>query len=79
VIQLGDTYMAPKKPVDEEEDEEDLEDDTPEEEQFTCRVCKKVVDVDEGDDLIDVCDNCAAQYDIGKLWDDYDSGKISDA
>ncbi|OLS14382.1 MAG: hypothetical protein RBG13Loki_2031 [Promethearchaeota archaeon CR_4] len=73
--------MAPaKKPVDEEEEEvDDIEDDTPEEEKFTCRVCKKIVEADEGDDLINVCDNCATQYDLDKLWDEYDDGKISDA
>ncbi len=75
----------PKKPVADEEkeadeeEEEEFEDDTPEEEKFTCRVCKKTVDADEGDDLINVCDNCAAGYDLDKLWDEYDDGKISDA
>ncbi len=71
----------PKKAVDEEEgdEEEQFEDDTPEEEKFKCRVCGKTVDADEGDDLINVCDNCAAGYDLDKLWDEYDDGKISDA
>ncbi len=76
MILQGDILMAPaKKSKDEEEDKEEDE----EEEKFTCRICKRTVDPDEGDDLIYVCDKCATGYDLDKLWDDYYDGKISDA
>jgi CRISPR/Cas system-associated protein Cas10 (large subunit of type III CRISPR-Cas system) len=71
--------VAKKKPVEEEEieeDEENFEDDSIEEEKFTCRVCKKTVNADEGDDMIIICDSCAEGYDIDKIWDDFDREKI---
>jgi hypothetical protein len=63
---------------DDEEDEDEEENDEMKEEQFTCRLCGKVKDVDEGDDLINVCDKCMEPYDMEKFWTDYDAGKIAD-
>jgi hypothetical protein len=71
--------MAKKKIEEEEEDEEvieDEEDDTLDEETFVCRVCHKNTNADEGDDLITICDNCADNFDIDKIWADFDNEKI---
>ena len=74
--------MAKKKveEIEEEEEEEilDDEDEEIEDETFKCRLCKKEVEVSEGDDLILVCDKCGEQYNLDKFWGDYDKGKIED-
>jgi len=61
---------------DEEEDLDDEEEDDFEEEKFTCRVCKKQVTVDEGEDNFALCDNCAKNFDVEKIWADFDNEKI---
>jgi hypothetical protein len=48
------------------------------EDQFRCRVCGEVVDADEGDDTIGVCDECLEVYDMDRFWADFDRGKIVD-
>ena len=47
-----------------------------EEDKFTCRVCGKETGVDEGDDMILICDKCAEKYDVDKIWNDFDNEKI---
>ena len=59
----------------EDEEEEDLEEEA-EADKFTCRMCGKVRDTDEGDDTIDVCDDCLEGYDMNKFWNDFEKGKI---
>lgn len=73
--------MAKKKPIEEEEENfddvnEDADDEPEEEEKFKCRVCNKMTTVDEGDDMILLCDNCSEKYNIDKIWDDFDAEKI---
>ncbi len=71
--------MAKKKVVEEEEEEIiDDEDEEIEDETFVCRLCKKEVEVSEGDDMTLVCDSCAKNYNMDKFWKDYDNGKIPD-
>jgi hypothetical protein len=57
----------------EETDEGDEEDDT-----FICRICKKTVDVGDGEETFALCDRCARDYDIDKMWDDLDDEVISE-
>jgi len=72
--------MAEDEKEEDEEDEDDddffdLDDDEQDEDEpeyFTCRVCKEQTDIDEGDDMILLCDKCAERYDIDKLWNDFD-------
>lgn len=72
--------MAKKKPVEEEveesDEEEEGEDDSIPEETFVCRVCKKNITADQGDDMIAICDDCASGYDVDKIWEDFDKEKI---
>lgn len=81
------TSKATKKK--EEEYDDDLIDDIPEdeleeeteyfnEEKFKCRVCGKETTVDNGDDLVLICDNCQEKYNMDKLWNDFDAGRISE-
>ncbi len=69
---------AKKKVVDDEEEDDDLEfeDDELDDEYFTCRVCKKQTAMGDGDDLIMLCDDCSENYDIDKIWEDFDDEKI---
>jgi len=62
----------------EEEEFEDEDEDELEEVSFKCRVCGKEVTLEEGDDYLLLCDNCASNYDIDKIWDDFDAGKIEE-
>lgn len=57
----------------EEESEGDEEEDT-----FTCRLCGKTVDVGDGEETFALCDHCARDYDIDKMWDDLDDEVISE-
>jgi hypothetical protein len=78
--------MPAKKKTEEEEEfeeesdeQEDMEDDdTMEEDSFKCRVCHKEVAVDEGDDYVQICDNCQEDYNMDKLWSDFDRGLITE-
>ncbi|MHA1338533.1 MAG: hypothetical protein ACTSRZ_02905 [Promethearchaeota archaeon] len=73
--------MAKKKIDYEEEDiEEDYDefDDELEEIKFKCRVCGKEVTLEDGDDYLLLCDECAENYDVDKIWDDFDAGKIEE-
>ena len=75
--------MPAKKKVEEEfedeiDEEEDFEDDSIEEETFVCRVCKKEKNVDEGDDYVLLCDDCQEDYNMDKLWSDFDRGLITE-
>jgi CRISPR/Cas system-associated protein Cas10 (large subunit of type III CRISPR-Cas system) len=62
--------------------EEDEGDESPEgeeeEDTFVCRLCGKAVDVGDGEETFALCDRCASQYDIDKMWDDLDDEKISE-
>ncbi|MBD3353588.1 MAG: hypothetical protein GF364_19045 [Candidatus Lokiarchaeota archaeon] len=74
----------PKKKVDDWEDDyyDDEADEVLEEyfseEPFKCRVCGKEVTVEDGDDYVKICDECAENYNMDKLWNDYDVGKLTD-
>ena len=75
--------MSKKPRPDEEKEEEENEEECEEEEEieeepFICRVCKKETLLGDGDDIICVCDNCLQWYDEDRIWDDYDSGVLSD-
>jgi cobalamin biosynthesis protein CobT len=54
------------------EDEGEDEDDT-----FTCRLCGKTIDVGDGEETFALCDHCAKDYDIDKMWDDFDNEIIT--
>ncbi len=49
-----------------------------EEDTFICRLCKKNVDVGDGEETFALCDRCARDYDIDKMWEDFDDEKISE-
>lgn len=51
---------------------EEEEDDT-----FVCRLCGKTTDVGDGEETFALCDKCAKDYDIDKMWDDFDAEIIS--
>ena len=60
--------------------EENLEeDDDPEldEEKFKCKVCGDVFDGTQGDDLILLCDGDAENYNVDKIWSEYDQDIIT--
>ncbi|MCP4760322.1 MAG: hypothetical protein GY870_00985 [archaeon] len=57
--------------VDEEEYLEELEEKT-----FICRNCNKEFDERMGDDFILICDNCASNFNMAKIWNDYVLGII---
>ncbi len=56
-----------------EGDEGNEDDDT-----FVCRICKKTVDVGDGEETFALCDRCARDYDLDKMWDDLDDEVISE-
>lgn len=60
----------------EEDDNSELEEFK--EEEFKCRVCGGVFDNTLGDDLIQLCDECAENYNIDKIWSEYDKGIIKE-
>jgi rubredoxin len=62
--------------VDENSEEED--DSELDEEKFKCKVCGEVFDGTEGDDLILLCDGCAENYNVDKIWSEYDKDIITD-
>lgn len=45
---------------------------------FECRVCNKECTVDSGDDYILICDECAENYNMDKMWNDFDTGKLTE-
>ena len=60
----------------EEDDDSDLEEFK--EEEFNCRVCGNLVDGTLGDDLIQLCDECAENYNVDKIWSEFDKGIIEE-
>lgn len=61
-----------------EVDEDEFEDDEFEEDTFTCRDCHQKTEYGEGDDMLLLCDNCIDNYNIDKIWDEFDDGKIDE-
>lgn len=71
--------MARKaKNVDDDFDEEVIDDDEFEEETFTCRICGAEAFIGDGDDMLLLCDKCYDKYDVDKIWEDFDDGKIEE-
>ena len=65
--------------IDENSDEEDdSESEEFKEEEFKCRVCGNLVDGTLGDDLIQLCDECAENYNVDKIWSEFDKGIIEE-
>ena len=62
---------------DDEEEDEEFE-DSDEDDTFVCRLCKKTVDVGDGEETFALCDRCARDYDLDKMWDDLDNEVISE-
>ncbi len=60
----------------EDEDEEGEGDE--EEDTFVCRLCGKTTDVGDGEETFALCDRCARDYDLDKMWDDLDDEVISE-
>ena len=60
----------------EEDDDSELEEFK--EEEFNCRVCGNLVDGTLGDDLIQLCDECAENYNVDKIWIEFDKGTIEE-
>ena len=60
----------------EEDDDSDLEEFK--EEEFNCRVCGNLVDGTLGDDLIQLCDECAENYNVDKIWSEFDKEIIEE-
>ena len=61
-----------------EKEEDDSESEEFKEEEFNCRACSKVVDGTLGDDLIQLCDECAENYNVDKIWSEFDQGTIEE-
>ncbi len=61
-----------------EETEEGDESGEEEEDTFVCRICKKNVDVGDGEETFALCDRCARDFDIDKMWEDFDDEVISE-
>ncbi len=71
----GEEEEAEGKEGDEEEEDTggDEEEDT-----FQCRLCGKTTDVGDGEETFALCDRCARDYDLDKMWDDLDDEVISE-
>ncbi|HMF31630.1 MAG TPA: hypothetical protein VKK79_09460 [Candidatus Lokiarchaeia archaeon] len=60
-----------------EEDEESAGEDEDEDDTFTCRLCGKTIDVGDGEETFALCDRCAKDFDVDKMWDDFDNEIIT--
>jgi hypothetical protein len=47
-------------------------------EEFQCRVCGKDCTHENGDDYVLLCDDCAENYNMDKLWADWEEDKITE-